>query len=135
MIGAKANEQATPFQKAKYIYNWILKNVSYGFGPHEGQTIEDALIGRKAVCKGLSKAYQLLMMKCGIITTLREGTIDGRATHIWNGVILDKETLNVDISMGYSRFSYLFREEITYDPYHCFLITDETISKTHRLFS
>lgn len=43
----------------------------------------------QAVCKGISKAYQLLLRENGIFATLADGSLDGKAKYIWNVVCLD----------------------------------------------
>ena len=87
-------------QKAKQLYHWFHENVSYGKYT-TGQNVKDALIMRDAVCKGMAKAYQLLLRQAGIFSVLVEGSIDGTVKHVWNIVELKDSYYHVDVAMGY----------------------------------
>lgn len=87
-------------QKARWLYNWMHENISYG--KHTtGQNVKDALITRDAVCKGISKAYQLLLRQAGIFSMLAEGSIEGVTKHVWNVVRLNEKYYHVDVAVGY----------------------------------
>ena len=47
--------------KIKTVYDWLLDNVEYS-SENGGQNIYNALVERKAVCKGISKAYLLCLI-------------------------------------------------------------------------
>ena len=112
-------------------YRWLLANVEYAEGPFAGQTLFDALIARRAVCKGLSKAFSYFAEALGCECILREGTLDQKTRHIWNAVRLEDQWLNVDVSLGYSRFDFLFAPGQQSDPCRCFLVSDEALKQTH----
>ncbi|MBQ8238738.1 MAG: hypothetical protein IJZ39_11395 [Oscillospiraceae bacterium] len=122
------------YDKARLVFDWLLKNVEYAMGMTMGQTIYDVFVERKAVCKGIAKAYQLLLKGMGVRTTLVEGSLDGVAKHVWNLVYVDGSWLHVDVCMGYECFSALFKENQKNDPYRCFLVTDTEIMWTHRIW-
>ena len=134
LVKSAEGAQCNSYDTAKYFYDWLLKNVDYGMGRLAGQTIYDVFVERKAVCKGLSKAFQFLSQKAGIPVGLAEGTIDERAKHIWNTVEINSARFNVDVSMGYGCFSFLFHGNDQNDPYRCFMVSDEQLSLTHRQF-
>ncbi len=121
------------FEQAKALYEWLLNNVSYSTEA-SGQNIYEALVEKKAVCKGLSKAYQYLLSEINVFSTLREGTIDGRTRHIWNVVGMNGSYYNVDVSLGYKRFDYLFESDDINDRYRAFLKSDQNFSRIHRLW-
>ncbi len=114
------------------VYRWLLSNVSYGEGPFKGQTLYDALITRRAVCKGLSKAFQYLTQELHFECILREGTLDGKTRHLWNAVRLEGAWLNVDVSLGYEAFDFMFPKKLQGDPCRCFLVSDKALMQTHR---
>lgn len=121
-------------EKIRKLYDWILDNVDYGtYDNSDGQTIYDALVCKKAVCKGLSKSMQYLSERVNCFSALREGSLDGISKHIWNIVRIDGKYYNVDVSMGYSEFSFLFDLCRQIDRYRCFLVSDKTLSKTHQI--
>ena len=128
----RVNDEKSPYEVAKYYYDILLEQVRYGMSKSSGQTAYDALIRKEAVCKGLSKAYQLLLTEAGINCTLAEGTIDGVAKHTWNVISIDGKTYHVDVSLGYEEFSYLFTEERRSDKYRCFAVSDEVIKLTNK---
>lgn len=121
-----------PYQRLRFAYEWMLDNVAYGQTEHGGQTIYDALVKRRAVCKGMSKAFQFLMDTFGVFSTLQEGTLDGIAKHVWNVVEIEGKYYHVDISMGYDRFSFLF-DDAKDDRYRCFAVSDAQLWRTHKL--
>lgn len=120
------------YEQARFVYDMLLERVSYGMSKSLGQTAYDALVQKEAVCKGLSKAYQLLLTEAGIACTLAEGTIDGVARHTWNVIQIGEERYHVDVALGYDEFSYLFTEERRFDRYRCFAVSDEIIRLTNR---
>lgn len=126
-------QTAHDYDKAKAAYDWLTENVCYSI-ENGGQNIHNAFIERKAVCKGLSKAYQYLLLKLGVFSTLTDGTIDGVARHIWNIVEIDGVYYNVDISMGYSTFDRLFDSLQSFDKYRVFLKSDAEMKRTHKRY-
>ena len=114
------------------VYDWMISHVAYGTdSASDGQTIYDALITRKAVCKGISKAYQYILRRFGINAILAEGSLDGVNRHVWNVVELDGAAYHVDVCMGYEEFSYLFPDDQKESRYRSFLVSDQTIRRTH----
>ena len=87
-------------QKARQLYNWMHENISYGKYT-TGQNVKDALVIRDAVCKGMAKAYQLILRQAGIFSVLAEGSIDGTMKHVWNIVRLNEKYYHVDVALGY----------------------------------
>ncbi len=124
-------QTANDYDKAKAAYDWLAENVCYSI-ENGGQNIHNAFIERKAVCKGLSKAYQYLLLKLGVFSTLTDGTIDGVARHIWNVIEIDGAYYNVDISMGYSNSDHLFDSLQSFDKYRMFLKSDAEMKRTHK---
>lgn len=123
-----------PRRRAEQLYDWLLNNVAYGMGDTRGQTVFDVFINRCALCKGLSKAYQLLLREAGIPSTLAEGTLDGVTRHVWNIVQLDGALFHADVSMGYARFSYLFPDSLQADPHRCLLVSEDQLRLTHQIY-
>ena len=120
------------YEGAKAAFDWLLDNVSYAPGPG-GQTLYGALVERRAVCKGLSKAYQYLLSRLGLFSTLAYGTVDGVARHVWNVVRIGNDYYNADVSLAYPRFDPLFKAGTGRDRYRTFLKSDACLGATHRL--
>ena len=113
--------------RIKTLYEWMLANVRYGMGNSRGQTAYDALVGREALCKGMSKALQLLLTECGIPAALASGSIHGFGRHVWNIVLFDTDWLNVDVSLPRSEFDYLFEPDQWDNPFRCCLVPDDRL--------
>lgn len=128
-----AQFQGAPIDRIKAAYDWLLANVAYGVSEND-QTIYGALQQRRAVCKGIAKTFQLWMNRMGIPSFLAEGTIDGKVSHIWNVVWLDGAFYHVDVAIGYPCFAYLFEGLERNRRYPCFMVSDQTIRQTHRIY-
>ena len=123
-------------ERIRAVYDWLREHVEYGVRENsDGQTILDALITKKAVCKGISKAFQYLLEHVGVPCSLVEGSLDkGVSRHTWNAVELEGRFYHVDVCMGYPAFSFLFPLNERENPYRCFLVSDETLEKTHQIW-
>lgn len=115
---------------AKGIYQWIAHHIEYGVSSGNGQNIYDALIHRKAVCKGIAKAYQLLLSRYGIFCSLAVGSLDGINRHVWNVINIEDKFYNVDICMEYKQFSHILGND-TRNSYKGFLLSDRQVACTH----
>ena len=113
------------------IYVWMLHDICYDPAAPNSQNTYGALIQRRAVCKGIAKAYQLLMRQLGIPCILVEGTLDGVMKHVWNLVFYNGTWFHVDVTMGYPQFWSLTGAT---DIYGGYLRTTEEISRSHRIF-
>ena len=113
-------------------YIWISEHVSYDLTAEHSQNAYGALIRRCAVCKGIAKAYQLLMRFGGIPCVLAEGTLDGISRHVWNMICLDGRWWHVDVTMSYPLFWHLTGAA---DPFGGWLRTTEDISRSHAVLS
>ena len=80
------------------------------------------------MCKGIAKAYQLLMGLGKIPCILVEGTLDGMTKHVWNMIYINGNWLHVDVTMGYPCFRHLVGAQ---DEWGGYLLTTEEISRSH----
>lgn len=117
----------------RIVYDWIQTNVKYGYTDND-QTIEGVFTEKKAVCKGISKAFQLFMNKLNIPSFLIEGTLDGQTSHVWNVVFVNNKFYHVDVAIGYQRFSSMFNGMNRNRHYPCFMVSDKTINATHMIY-
>ena len=117
----------------KCVYDWLLYSIQYGYSDND-QTVEGVFADKKAVCKGIAKAFQLLMNRLNIPSFLIEGTIDGSTSHVWNIVFVNECFYHVDVTMGYQKFRGLFYGLDRNKYYPCFLISDETMAVTHKIY-
>src|SRR5574344_660638 len=121
------------FNAELYIHDKICELSSYyrysniNDVPQECHSIYGTFILNKAVCDGLSKAYQLALNKLGIENILLTGYIQDQA-HAWNLVKIDNNWYHVDITSDKS-VSDKEGKEATIHSY--FNITTEQIKKTN----
>lgn len=97
----RACADADQARYARNVYDWFLENVEYDLSA-PGQTAYDALVRRRAVCKGISKAFQLILQGAGVQVSLRQGRIGEAGRHVWNLARLDGVCYNIDVSCGYA---------------------------------
>lgn len=115
----------------RLIYDKIRSSVIYDpYAPHS-QSAYGALVEHRAACKGISKAFQLMMHCLEVPCILVEGSLDRQMKHVWNMVHIDGKWLHVDVCMSYPQFYKLTNAT---DPYSCFCIDTQTISKSHLLY-
>ena len=107
---------------ALWLYDWMIENVRYGQSESSGQTSYDALVRRTALCKGMAKGYQLLLLQFGISSSLVRGSIGGEGKHVWNRLYIDSAPLYVDIALAHSQFDHLFPRDERDNPRRCFLM-------------
>ena len=118
-----------PPNRALYLYDWMRAHVRYGPGTSGGQTAYDALVRGEALCKGIAKGYQLLLLQVGIPSTLMRGSIGGAGRHVWNLVCLHGSCAHVDISLAHRRFDPLFGPDEMHNPRRCFLMSEDDVKR------
>lgn len=111
-------------------YTWLLAQVAYDPAAPCSQNAYGALVQRRAVCKGIAKAYQLLLNLGNIPCILVEGSLDGVMKHVWNLVFWEDSWLHVDVTMGYPCFWPLTQAQ---DPSGGLLRTTSDISRSHAI--
>lgn len=110
------------YEKELYINDYICDNVTYKEKGGLVSTSYGALIEKKALCEGYSRAFKLLCNKAGIECDLIIGKSDG-VGHMWNRV-------NIDLKHSYVDVTWNDREHKTYAYFN---VTDEQLFKTHTI--
>lgn len=133
------------YDKARWVHDVLVTNVEYDENvyysnigaldenvPYDyAYTAYGALINRKAVCAGYSKAYQLILnrmgIECGCITGTAVNEL-GPGPHAWNYVRLDGDYYLVDVTwddpIGPGNTGNTIRHDY-------FAITDQEMSRNH----
>lgn len=117
-------EDMDQYQKAKYLYEYLINNTSYDITQID-QSFISTLLNHTGVCQGYTEAYQYLLGKLGIPATMEIGVAEGEP-HSWNQVYLDEKWYQADVTWGD------FDAESPIDYSFCF-VTDEQLLRDHTI--
>lgn len=95
---------ASEYIRTKILFDALVTNVEYDEASDNNQNIVSVFVNHRSVCKGYARAFQYLLTKAGIESTVINGTADG-ASHAWNLVNLDGEYYHFDVTWGDPSFS------------------------------
>lgn len=131
-------EDATDYEKVKYVYEYIIKNTEYNMSVVDNQNICSVFLNHASVCQGYAKAVQYMLMKLKVPCTLVVGTVESGEGHAWNLVKVDNQYYYLDATWGDASYLFQMQEEqeiqnspaINYD-YLC--VTTNEILRTHSL--
>lgn len=120
------------YEKAKYIYEFLIENTEYDVNAPENQNICSVFLNGKSVCQGYAKSTQYLLQHAGIECTLIVGTLKDGGSHAWNLAKLNGEWCYIDTTGGDA--SYLMEDGSRATGginYFYFGTNDEKMDKTH----
>ena len=130
ILNEVVSPEMTNYEKEVALHDYLIENVSY----YNYENVDDiplkkhsaygALVEKEAVCDGISKAYSILLKKCGIQNVVVLGKMGNQ--HAWNKVKIDDSWYNVDVTSDACG-----KERIVSHVY--FNLTDEVISKSHTI--
>lgn len=127
LAGVPAN--ATDYGKARIIYDTLVKEVEYDTDSEENQNIISVFVNKKSVCQGYAKAFQYMLAKLGVESTLVKGVAENEG-HVWNLVKLDGEFYYFDVTWGDPAFASA-KTPADFINYAYFGVTTKEILKTH----
>ncbi|MBO4799119.1 MAG: hypothetical protein J5489_00580 [Lachnospiraceae bacterium] len=128
---AAVPSDASDYDKAKILFDTIVANVEYDEASDNNQNIVSVFVNHRSVCKGYARAYQYLLSKAGIESTIVEGSAEGMP-HAWNLVKLDGEYYHFDVTWGDPAFSSNNNID-NFINYSYFGVTTKEILKKHTI--
>lgn len=114
-----AKKYKTDYEKELYVHNYLINTINYTDIVSINQSAYSALINKKSVCAGYSKAFQLIMQKLNIVSYYVVGY--AKENHAWNIVKIGDKYYNVDLTWN----------DTNEDKWKYFNISDKDISSTH----
>lgn len=119
----------TDYQKAKYIHDYLVSSIEYDENANFSHNVYGALVEKKAVCDGLSKAYMYLLSQLDIESHIVYGKSKEGVAHSWNIIKLDDDYYHVDLTWD------MPQGDSNTILYSNFCITDEDVKKNRIIYS
>lgn len=88
------------YDRIRYVYEYIVNTVDYDENAPDNQNIYSALVGKRSVCAGYSRAAQYLLGKLGAECIYVVGTIEGQGAHAWNIVSCGGRYYQMDVTFA-----------------------------------
>ncbi len=99
-VAAALPENATDYDKARAVYEYVIANTEYEYSPDD-QSIAGVFRDRQAVCAGYAGAVQYLLERMGVECLYVTGDMKNSAEdHAWNVVNLDGAYYYLDATNG-----------------------------------
>lgn len=122
--------EASDYEKAKYVFDYLASAVAYREDAPDNQNIISVFLNHETVCQGYASAMQYLFNQLGIQSVIVTGTANGEP-HAWNVVRLDGAYYHMDATWGNSTYTGSDGDFGRYINYSYFAVTSEEIEKTH----
>lgn len=127
---AKKLTQSSDYEKAKYIYDYILKNTSYSAQTEHHEDIRGPLLMKKALSGGYAHTFTYLANKAGleaftVIGHLTDKHFEKDNVHLWNGVKIKGKYYWVDPTWGKTSMKTLPEQ----NPDYSLFCVDDVIMK------
>lgn len=138
-ILAGISENASEYDRVKYVYDTLILETDYDLEAEDNQNIYSVFVNHASVCQGYAKAAQYLLNRLGVNCTLVLGTVYTGEGHAWNLVEIDGAYYYMDATWGDASYQMeegmdeqKARPEINYDYLN---VTTEDLCRTHTIDS
>lgn len=115
-----ANRYSNNYEKEKYVHDYLINNITYDKSASMNQSAYSAIVGKRSICAGYTRAFQYIMIQLKIPTYYCVGIAS--VNHAWNIVKLDGEYYNVDLTWNDTKS----------DRYKYFNQTDKFFASSHK---
>ena len=115
-----AKKYSSNYLREKYVYDTLVTTIKYDKNASMNQSAYSAIVNKKTICAGYSRAFQYILNRLGIPTYYVVGVAN--VNHAWNIVKLDDGYYNVDLTWGISEINR----------YQYFNKTDSEFNSTHK---
>ncbi|MEG2428789.1 MAG: transglutaminase domain-containing protein [Oscillospiraceae bacterium] len=122
---ANFKDNASEYEKAKYIHDKIINECVYDLAEKEQSELYAVLVKKRATCEGYAKAFQFLTNIKKMKSIVVYGT--AKEPHAWNKISVDNEYYFVDVTFD-DREVEKVGTVLVYD---YFLLTDEDTKESH----
>lgn len=124
-------ENASDYEKVRYVYTWLVNTVDYDENASDNQNIYSSLVGHASVCAGYAKGMQYLLNRLSVPCIYLTGILSKGGTHAWNMVCCSGSWYQTDATFGDPVFAYT--EDIPEDnlSYAYLCCTDAQIRGSH----
>lgn len=131
ILAAAPPEDASDYEKARYVFEYLASHVDYEIGAQDNQNIISVFLYKKTVCQGYATATQYLLQRLGIQSSVVSGTADGQP-HAWNLARLDGAYYYIDTTWGNSAYAGADTTMKRFINYSYFGVTSKEIAVTHQ---
>lgn len=94
------SEEMSEYEKIKSVFEFLVGSVDYDSDAPDNQNIYSALVGKRSVCAGYSRAAQYLLKELDIECIYVTGSIKGQGAHAWNIVKCNGMFYHMDVTFG-----------------------------------
>lgn len=134
-ILSQISMESSDYDKIKYIYETLVKDVAYVENAPDNQNIYSTFVRKETVCAGYAKANKYLLEQLGVYSIYVFGEA-ARESHAWNIVRCNGVMCYVDVTWADPLFSEELQDmpEITEEILYDYLCCSETmLGATHQL--
>lgn len=116
----EANKFSSNYEKEKYVHDYLIDSITYDKSANMNQSAYSAIVNKKSICAGYTRAFQYIMIQLKIPTYYCVGVAS--VNHAWSIVKLGDEYYNVDLTW----------DDTETNIYKYFNQTDSNFASTHK---